>query len=98
MLFTKHEISEYKTRGKASDIRGRVFIYKCDFYNGKRKEHSTFENDFDRIYHGKIFTFNPSYEDALRIFDEYFFEKKEAARKEAEKLAAQYERFRQNLN
>ncbi len=96
-IISKHEIPEYRTLGERSDHRGRMFIFKSDFYKGKRDEYDVYENDFNKVFHGKIITFNPSYEDALSMFDEYLFEKKEAARKEAEKYEVQYERIRQNM-
>lgn len=94
---SKHEITDYRMRSEASVRGGRKYIFRCDFYKGKGDQYSAHENDFDKVSHGRIITFNPNYEDALRMFDEFFFEKKEAARKEAERFEAQYERIRQNM-
>lgn len=94
---SKHEIPDYRIRGEALDRKGRKFMFKSDFYKGRGEIFSAHEKDFDKVFHGRIITFNPNYEDALRLFDDYLFEKKEEARKEAEKYEVQYERIRQNM-
>lgn len=97
-VITKHEISDYETHGDSNGFRGRLFVFKSDTRSRKRRRCSAYENDFERVFHSKLYTYNPSYEDAYKLFEEWMAGRKKVACEQAERISELYENMHKNNN
>jgi hypothetical protein len=88
-IITRYEISEYEVSPDTG--RGRCFKYYSDAFTKTRRHFMTYENDFDKVFFGKMHTFNPSVKYAADIYEAWIAERKKAACEKAEKLSELYD-------
>lgn len=97
-VITRYEISDYEMHGDSKDQRGRLFVFKCDAYARKNHMYSAYENDFEKVFHDKLFTYNPSYEYAYKVFEDWIAGRKKAACEQAARISELYDNMHKNNN
>lgn len=92
-VITKHEIVDYSVR--PTERRGRVFSFRYNGFTKFSQRYSVFENNFEKVLNGKLYTFNPSFKDAFDVFDTWMDERKKVASKEAKRIAELHNKLRE---
>lgn len=87
-VITKYDIVDYSVR--PSERRGRRFIFR---YNSQR--YSVYEDELEKVSSRRLYTFNPSFNDAFDSFDAWMDERKKAASKEAKRIAELHNKLRE---